>query len=145
MTKKSTLDQPTQYPPIDESETDLCRSIWVASAVQAVIDARSTASTPSQKLDKESAIRWLKAEAGERSEFAEVCELAGLEFEPTQKRLWSIAMDKDKALDFRCLKKALLENPVGELRSAYFNRLKRQESYRENKAAKSRKKKKMAA
>lgn len=126
------IDEVT-YPPIDESETELCRALWVSVCVQAVVDARSETNDPKLKPQKAIAMEWLRAEEGEESDLAEVCSLAGLDFEKTQTRLLELATDDDRFLDFRCLKKALMSNRGIESRSSYFKRLRRQERYRKEK------------
>ena len=116
--------------PIHESESHLCRTLWVSVALQAVVDARSESPKPELKRAKEEALEWLTAKGGEDSDFASVCDLAGIDFEKTRARLLEVVEDKDKAADFRCIKKALLDNRGQELRSKYLKRIKRQEKAR---------------
>ena len=118
------------YPSIDESETELCRAIWVSVCVQAVVDARSATKDPKLKTVQADALKWLQAEEEENSDLAEVCSLAGLNFQQTRTRLLDLATKDDRFLDFRCLKKALLCNRGNEPRSTYFKRLRKQERYR---------------
>ena len=116
-------NEPTQYPAIDESETDLCRAIWIAVIVQAVIDAKSNRKRQEYRTAKKEAIKWLEAKAGEESEFAEICSLAGLDFRNTQKQLLEIIHDKNRSVNFHCLKKALMDNRNYEPRSKYLRRM----------------------
>ena len=118
------------YPPIDGSETELCRAIWVSVCVQAVVDARSETKDPKLKTVRADALKWLRAEEEENSDLAEVCSLAGLNFQQTRTRLLDLATKDDRFLDFRCLKKTLMCNRGNESRSTYFKRLRKQERYR---------------
>lgn len=115
---------------MDESETELCKALWISAALQAVVDARSKGNNPKAQRYKRRALIWLRAKEGEKSDFASVCNLAGLDFQKTRARLLKIAVSKEETADFRCIKKALLENRGLELRSKYLKRMRRQEKAR---------------
>ena len=119
------------FPAIEDSETELCSTLWICVALQAVVDARNKSKKGKYEQYKRQAINWLRAPEGENSEFAMVCQLAGLNFEKTRTRLLRIASNKNETADFRCIKKALLGNRGMELRSNYLKRMRRQEKMRE--------------
>jgi len=129
------IDERIEYAPIDESETDSCRALWVSVMVQAVVDARSKRSKPEYKRAKQEAIEWLEAAEGEQSELAETCALADLEFESTRKKLLELATDESDGVDFRCLRKAIMGNHQNELRSKYLARMRRREKAKALKTA----------
>jgi len=124
------------FPPVDESETELCKALWVSVALQAVVDARSNSNKAKMQYYKRQALIWLKAREGEDSEFATVCNLAGLDFDKTRRRLLRVVQSQHETADFRCIKKALLENRGLELRSKYLKRIRKQEKARESQRAK---------
>jgi len=119
------------FPPIDESELELCKALWISVMLQAVVDARSNSNKPDAYHDRRRALLWLRAEKGEQSDFANVCNLAGLDFQKTQASLLKIVENKEATADFRCIKKALHENRGLELRSKYMKRIRRQGEARE--------------
>jgi hypothetical protein len=136
MKDQQDFDFPEHYPPIDESETDLCRTLWVCVAVQAVIDARSNGKNPEHRREKQDAREWLEAKDGEQSEFAEMCSMAGLDFQKTRAKLLELVMDDRKGLDFRCLKKTLMVNRNSESRANFLRRARKNERQRMQKANK---------
>lgn len=119
------------FQPIDEADLDLCRALWVSVALQAVIDARSNSKKREFVRSKEEALEWLNAEKEEESPFALVCDLAGIDFKEARKRLLTIVDSPNELADFRCIKKALLDNRGHELRSKYLGRMRRQQRLRE--------------
>lgn len=119
-----------QFPSIDEADLDLCRALWVSVALQAVVDARSNSKKRELQRDKEAAVNWLEAEEDLESDFALVCDLAGIDFKKAQARLLQIVDNPTETADFRCIKKALTNNKGYELRSKYLGRIRRQEKQR---------------
>lgn len=105
------------FPPIEETEEDLCRTLWIGVIVQAIIDATGKSAN---HLDQAKALEWLKGKGGTTSEFAEVCHLAGIDFELTRKRCEELVTGN--GIDFRCLKKPKIENRANEDRKRYFRR-----------------------
>jgi len=130
------FDHPTEYPPIDESETDSCRALWVSVAIQAVVDARSNRNRPEHRRHKKEALEWLEAKEGDESELAEICSLAGLDFETTRRKLLEFANDENEGLNFRCLRKAVAGKQCSEQRSKYLQRMRRREKARKAKIEK---------
>lgn len=128
MDEFETVDE--RFPPIDEADLDLCRALWVSVALQAVVDARSNSKKRELLRNKEEALNWLAAEEDAESDFALVCDLAGIDFKKAQARLLQIVADPDETADFRCIKKALTDNRGHELRSKYLCRIRRQEKQR---------------
>ena len=124
------LDRNETFPPIDKSETELCKALWISAALQAVIDAKSNCPKKTSQHDKRNALIWLKAREEYNSDFATVCNLAGLDFQKTRAKLLEIVYNENESTDFRCIKKAMLENRGLELRSKYLKRIRRQESIR---------------
>lgn len=118
--KKSLV--PESYSPIENSEEDLCRSMWIAVILQAVIDAGGK---NCNRVDRDAAIRWLKGEHGYRSEFAAVCDLAGIDFERTRERCAAMLRGDVPTVDFRAMKKASPGNRTSENRKRYFRRAER--------------------
>ena len=131
-----TDNEEREIQPIDESETDLCRALWVSTALQAVVDARSQSKKRTLKKAKVEALEWLYAKEGDESEFAEVCDLAGIDYKMAQVRLLEIVNRPEENADFRCIRKALQDNKGMELRSLYFKRMKRLETKRQLQRAK---------
>jgi len=121
-------DQNELFQPIDESETELCSALWMAVALQAVVDSRSKSSKPKIQRDKEEALQWLNADNHEENSLAYVCQMAGLDFKKTQQRLLEIVNSPDETVDFRCVKKALMDNRGIEDRSKYLKRIRRQKN-----------------
>lgn len=129
-------DDERETQPIDETETDLCRALWVSTALQAVVDARSESKKRSLRKAKADALTWLQAEEGDESEFAIVCDLAGIDYKMARSRLLEIVKSREETADFRCIRKALQSNKGMELRSSYFKRMKRLETKRQLNRAK---------
>lgn len=129
-------NQEREIQPIDECDTDLCRSLWVAVALQAVVDARSKSKKKDLQNAKAEAIEWLDAKEDEDSAFAHVCNLAGIDYQKAQSRLLEIVNDPEETADFRCIRKALLGNRGMEQRSKYLKRMRRQEEQRQIQRAK---------
>ena len=126
-----TNNEEREAQPIDECDTDLCRSLWVSAAMQAVIDARSNSKKKPIIKAKEEALEWLQAKEEEESDFAFVCSLAGLDYKKAQSRLLEIVNNPEETADFRCIRKALHDNKGMELRSKYLKRIRKQEDRRQ--------------
>lgn len=108
--------------PIDETENDLCRALWIAVAIQAIIDASSKSRKKSAIREKSIALQWLSDAADENSDLAWVCDLAGIDFRELRKRFKKSLSNPSESIDFRCLKKAGIENRGSESRKRYFAR-----------------------
>ena len=126
-----TENEERESQPIDETETDLCRTLWVSTALQAVVDARSKSKKRSLKKAKAEALEWLQATEGEESDFAVVCDLAGIDYKLARYRLLEIVQSTEETADFRCIRKTLQSNRGAELRSTYFKRMQRLETQRQ--------------
>jgi hypothetical protein len=107
------------YEPIQETEEDLCRALWLAVAVQGLIDASGKSGN---SIDKARAEEWLVGRGGITSDFATVCDLAGIDPERTKKRFQEILRGNLEQIDFRCMKKACLKNRSEESRKRFFRR-----------------------
>jgi len=128
--------QERKIQPIDECDTDLCVTFWVCVALQAVVDARSKSKKKYLQKAKAEALEWLEAKEGEESEFAQVCDYAGInDYKAAQTRLLEIVNNPEETADFRCIRKALQGNKGMELRSKYFKRMRYQEQKRQMKKA----------
>ena len=108
--------------PIDQTEEDLCRCLWLAVAVQALIDASGKGGN---SVDQSQAREWLKARSGSDSEFATVCDLAGIDFERTRNQFEKVLKQEVEPIDFRCMKKAYAHNRSHEDRKRFFRRAER--------------------
>jgi hypothetical protein len=116
--------------PIDETETDLCRALWIAVAIQAIIDASSKSRKKSAIKARSEALQWLGDQADEESDLALICDLAGLDFRMLRKRFKQALRNPADSIDFRCLKKAGIENRGTESRKRYFARARKNERIR---------------
>ncbi|MES2659476.1 MAG: hypothetical protein V4689_12730 [Verrucomicrobiota bacterium] len=118
------MDDETQisnrnYEPIQKTEEDLCRALWLAVAVQGLIDASGKGGN---SIDQARAQRWLVGRGGITGDFATVCDLAGIDPERTKKRFDKILRGDVEQIDFRCMKKAFLKNRSEESRKRFFRR-----------------------
>ena len=105
--------------PVQETEEDLCRALWLATIVQALLDATGN---PRNEEDKLEARHWLEGRNCPTSDFAEVCDLAGIDFEIGGRFVTKVLEGKLDCIDFRCTKKAQLRNRSQESRKRYFRR-----------------------
>ena len=112
------------FDPIEQGEEDLCRALWIAVIVQAFVDAGGKSSKAGNLRERQRARDWLAAD-NENSEFATVCDLAGLCFRQTQKRLNELLGSDFETLDFRCLTKAWGKAQTVESRARFFKRARR--------------------
>lgn len=108
--------------PIDETDDDLCRALWIAVAIQAIIDASSKSRKKAAMKERSRALEWLSHNADEESDLAWVCDLAGIDFRELRKRFKSSLHNPAESIDFRCLKKTGIENRGTESRKRYFAR-----------------------
>ncbi len=107
------------YETIQETEEDLCRALWLAVAVQGLIDASGKGGN---SIDKARAQEWLVGRGGITGDFSTVCDLAGIDPERTKKRFQGILRGDVEQIDFRCMKKAYLKNRSEESRKRFFRR-----------------------
>ncbi|RYD75641.1 MAG: hypothetical protein EOP84_17980 [Verrucomicrobiaceae bacterium] len=107
---------------VEKTEEDLCRSMWIGVILQAVIDAGGS---NCNRVDRDAAVRWLKGPGDFRSDFAAVCDLAGIDFERTRERCAAMLRGDVPTVDFRSMKKALPANRTSENRKRYFRRAER--------------------
>ncbi len=114
----------TAFEPVEETEEDLCRALWLAVLIQAVIDA--TGKAPNS-LEEAKAREWLEGRGDLHSNFATVCDLAGVDFEKARKRFSPLVTGSAEKIDFRCMKRASMKNRNRnrESRSRYFSRAQR--------------------
>lgn len=111
--------------PIDETEEDLCRALWLAVAIQAIIDATSKSRKKSAIKEKSQALQWLADNADEESDLALICDLAGIDFRMLRKKFKQVLRNPSDSIDFRCLKKAGIDNRGAESRKRYFARVRK--------------------
>lgn len=105
--------------PIEEGDEDLCRAVWLAVIVQALLDATGA---PRNEWDKLESLRWLEGRHCDTSDFAAVCDLAGIDFAKAGRFVTKVLEGKLDCIDFRCTKKAHLRNRSQESRKRYFRR-----------------------
>lgn len=113
--------------PIKETEEDLCRALWIAVAIQAIIDATSKSRKKSAIKEKSQALQWLADHADEESDLALVCDLAGIDFRMLRKKFKQVLRNPKDSIDFRCLKKSGIQNRGTESRKRYFARARKNE------------------
>ncbi len=121
MTQHENFESRTETP-IDETETDLCRALWIAVAFQAIIDATSKSRKKPAIKDRSQALQWLADYSDEESDMALVCDLAGIDFRLLRKKFKQVLHDPHHSIDFRCLKKSGIDNSESEPRKRYFAR-----------------------
>jgi len=108
--------------PVQETEEDLCRALWLAVAIQALNDASGKGRNPDHQAE---AREWLLDERGITSDVATVCDLADIDLEKTRQRFAKVMKGETESIDFRCMKKADLKNRSREGRKRYFRRAER--------------------
>jgi hypothetical protein len=111
--------------PIEETEEDLCRALWLAVAIQAIIDASSKSRKKSAIKERSQALQWLADNADEESDLALVCDLAGIDFKMLRRKFKQMLRNPSDSIDFRCLKKAGMEKRGTESRKRYFARVRK--------------------
>ena len=89
---------------IDETETDLCRGLWLAVLMQICTDAKTKGSDSRARKIKADALAWL-AQPNEDSDFATVCELADVKPAIIRERVRSF-LRTGESTDFRVLRKS---------------------------------------
>jgi len=90
---------------IEQGDEDICRTLWLSVIVQSLGDALTKSNKPPFKKNRREALEWFAAEEGEGSDFATVCNLAGLDFRLTQERISQFLNHELEAIDFRCIRK----------------------------------------
>jgi hypothetical protein len=115
-------DEERIHAPVQETEEDLCRALWLAVAIQALIDASGKGGS---RIEQTQSREWLKGAGGIRSDIAAVCDLANIDFEATRKRFAKVLDSQSEPIDFRCMKKAIAKNRNLECRKRYFRRAER--------------------
>jgi hypothetical protein len=122
--------------PIDETETDLCRALWIAVALQAIIDATSKSRKKPAIKDRSQALQWLADYSDEESDLALVCDLAGIDFKILRGKFKQLLHDPHHSIDFRCLKKSGIDNRETESRTRYFARARKNERLKQERIEK---------
>ncbi|MEM6823013.1 MAG: hypothetical protein AAF558_13870 [Verrucomicrobiota bacterium] len=84
-------------------EVDGVTSLWRAVLVQVIIDAKTKAKCREQRKAKAEALAWL-SQPEEGSDFALICDLAGLSPSATRKAVKQI-MRGDRKISFSCMRK----------------------------------------
>ncbi len=93
---------------IEQGDEGVCRTMWLSVIVQSLSDALTTSNKHPFGRNREEALKWFAAEEGEGSDFATICNLAGVNFRQTQERINLFLNDELEALDFRCIRKGKL-------------------------------------
>ncbi len=86
-------------------DDDLYRSLWLSVILQALADAKNKSAKGKRKLDKLRALAWIAEANDPNSDFAQVCELAGVNCAKMKDRIDCILAEEKESIDFRCLKK----------------------------------------
>ena len=111
--------------PVDETDDDLCRALWLSVILQALTDARSKSAKRCKKLDRLRALQWIAGADDPDSDFARVCEFAGVDRLKMKRRIDSILAESSESVDFRVLKKMKQEQRSWEDRSKFLRRTQR--------------------
>lgn len=122
--------------PIKETEEDLCRALWLSVAVQAIIDATSKSRKKSAIKEKSQALQWLADHADEESDLALVCDLANIDFRMLRRKFKQVLRNPSDSIDFRCLKKAGIDNRGTESRNRYFARVRKNDRLKQERKLK---------
>ena len=92
--------------PVDESESDLVRALWLSVLVQASVDARNKSESKSRRADREQATSWLDHGMwNDHGDFAMVCDLAGIDLREGRRIIARLLNCPEGMLDFRKLRK----------------------------------------
>ena len=94
------FDQERQQKLLEEIDVAQCRGIWAAVLIQTCIDARSKGGGRDVIKARAEALAWF-ADNDEDSEFALVCELAGIDPRRFKRNIRKF-LDPQGGLDFRC-------------------------------------------
>jgi len=121
--------------PIDEHDTEKCRVLWLAVIMQNLSDGLNHSDKYPFKQRRIDALKWFEAEEGEGSDFAMVCDLAGIDFERTKKRIDGFISGRLNSIDFRCLRKSVDGTPNSKSRREYLTRQRRTEESRAKKVS----------
>jgi len=132
MNEESTCRE--EFGEIEEGDEDLCRALWISVIVQAFIDAGGKSTKARNIREQQQAMTWLSS--GEGSDFATVCDLAGVGFRTTQRRLFELLDSERETLDFRCLTKSWGKSQSVESRARFFQRARRNARNRQEAFAK---------
>ncbi|MEO5913317.1 MAG: hypothetical protein ABIS50_03720 [Luteolibacter sp.] len=112
---------------IEQGDEDLCRTLWLGVILQAVLDAKGKFGN---LVTQNQARNWLNGNGGNTSEFAAVCELAGVDFEKTRSRCLELLAVDSPAIDFRMMKQDRKRNRWNENRKVFFQRARRRDRIR---------------
>lgn len=119
------LNQYEKY--INEGDEAECRSLWISVILQAILDAKGKYGN---SLTQRQAIAWLQAKAEDRSEFAIVCGLAGIDFEKALTRCRELIEKDEIAVDFRKMRREKTENRNVANGRRYIRRIRKNEQLR---------------
>lgn len=121
--------------PIDESDNDLCRALWLAVSIQAILDATNRSRKKESIRARADALQWLSENDDLESELSTVCDLAGLSVTELRERFKQVLRNSDDSIDFRCMKKAGVNNRGNEGRKRYFARARKNARLRQERNA----------
>ena len=116
--------------PIDETDNDLCRALWISVIVQAMIDIGLRSRHHKNHSDRSDVLQWLASDFEEPNDFDTVCSLAGVESSEIRKVMKEILRGRTSNIDFRATKKALTKNREQEDRKRYFRRARKNQQNR---------------
>lgn len=121
------MQNEVEYPhreskPIDETDNDLCRALWISVIVQAMIDLGAKSPGKEHQHRRSEVIQWLGSNPEEREDFETVCSMAGVDSSEVRRVMKGIIRGTVPHVDFRATKKALVKNREREDRRRYFRR-----------------------
>lgn len=123
---------PSFFDVIEEGDESACRTLWLSVILQQILDARGKFGN--WVTEREAQI-WLEGRGGSRSDFAEVCRLAGVDFVLTRQRCAEILADSSITIDFRVLKQDKENGTTTTGSKRYFRRVAKNKRLRDEKLA----------
>lgn len=116
--------------PIDETDNDLCRALWISVIVQAMIDIGVRTPGRENLQRRSEVLQWLGQNPEEIEDFETVCSLAGVEASEVRRIMKNILRGRSSGIDFRATKRALAKNREQEDRKRYFRRARKNQRNR---------------
>jgi hypothetical protein len=112
---------------IAEGDETRCRTLWLSVILQQILDAKGKFGNT---VTQAQARVWLEGREGSRSGLAEVCHLAGVDFEMTRARCAEILADHAAVIDFRMMKRDKEGNQTIQNRRRYIRRAEKRAQFR---------------
>lgn len=127
MTKNECNQENRVIVPLSEEDGDICQVLWLSVIMQGLSDALSDSDQYPFKQRREEALRWFAAGKGYHSDFAMICDMAGVDFKMAKERINLFLTGELPVIDFRCFRKGNLYAPATESRKRFFKRAREKE------------------